>query len=126
MKAKKFVLIYFKTVKAKRLNQGTEQSEHAAKQNEFTPKQRNSANSLEAGSSSFCVRIMTVCDLGSGARCLISLLCSFEPSWFHDYYAACFKHVASTGNSQYKNRRKYPFTNLKIYHAYEISTHSPK
>ena len=25
---------------------------------------------------------MTVCDLGSGARCLISLQCSFEPSWF--------------------------------------------
>ena len=28
----------------------------------------------------------------------------------------------TTGNSQYKNRRKYSFTNLKIYHAYEIST----
>ena len=39
MKAKKFVLIYFKTVKAKRSTQGTEQSELAAnKQNELTPK----------------------------------------------------------------------------------------
>ena len=42
MKAKKFVLIYFKTVEAKRSNQGTEQSELAAKQNEYTPKQRKS------------------------------------------------------------------------------------
>ena len=40
MKAKKFVLIYFKTVKAKRSTQGTEQSELAAKQNELTPKQK--------------------------------------------------------------------------------------
>ena len=30
----------------------------------------------------FCVRIVRVCDLGSGASCLISLQCSFEPSWF--------------------------------------------
>ena len=42
MKAKKFVLIYFKTVKAKRSTQGTEQSELVAKQNELTPKQRES------------------------------------------------------------------------------------
>ena len=98
---------------------------------------------------------MTVCDLGSGTRCLISLQCSFEQSWFGCLinYAACFiVHIAkylevnefpsflvgkcalgkpefthpSTGYSQYKNWRKYSFTNLKIYHAYEISTHSPK
>ena len=43
---------------------------------------------------------MTVCDLGSarGARCLISLQCSFELSWFGCmiiYYAACFIiHIA--------------------------------
>ena len=47
----------------------------------------NSVNSLGAGLSHFfkqffCVRIVTVCDLGSGARCLMSLQCSFEPSWF--------------------------------------------
>ena len=39
MKAKKFVLIYFKTVKAKTSTQGTKQSELAAKQNELTPQQ---------------------------------------------------------------------------------------
>ena len=42
MKAKIFVLIYFKTVKAKRSTQGTEQSELAAKQTELMPKQRKS------------------------------------------------------------------------------------
>ena len=42
MKAKKFVLIYFKTVKAKRSTPGTEQSELAAKQNELTPQRRKS------------------------------------------------------------------------------------
>ena len=45
----------------------------------------------------FCVRIVTVCDLGSGARCLLSLKCSFEPSWFGCMinYAACsIVHIA--------------------------------
>ena len=42
MKAKKVVLIYFKTIKVKRSIQGNEQSELAAKQNEFTPQQRKS------------------------------------------------------------------------------------
>ena len=40
---------------------------------------------------------MTVCDLGSGARCLLSLKCSFEPSWLGCMinYAACFiVHIA--------------------------------
>ena len=64
MKAKIFVLLYFKTVKAKRSTQGTEQSELAAKQNELTPKhscqnkenhsgKTNSANSLGTSLSHF-------------------------------------------------------------------------
>ena len=46
MKARKFVLIYFKTVKAIQSTQGKkkkkqrEKSQHAAKENEFTPEQR--------------------------------------------------------------------------------------
>ena len=45
MKARKFVLIYFKTVKATQSTQGkkiysAEKSQHAAKENEFTPEQR--------------------------------------------------------------------------------------
>ena len=42
MNAEKFVLIYFKTVKAKRSTQCTGQSEIAAKQNELMPQQRKS------------------------------------------------------------------------------------
>ena len=45
MKARKFVLIYFKTVKATQSTQGkknyrAKKSQHAAKENEFTPEQR--------------------------------------------------------------------------------------
>ena len=45
MKTRKFVLIYFKTVKATQSTQGkkdysAKKSQHAAKENEFTPEQR--------------------------------------------------------------------------------------
>ena len=46
MNARKFVLIYFKTVKATQSTQGqkkknsAKKSQHAAKENEFTPQQR--------------------------------------------------------------------------------------
>ena len=63
MKARKFVLIYFKTVKAKKSTEGkkiysAKKSQHAAKENEFTPEQSKTrpqkkkkliANSLGAG-----------------------------------------------------------------------------
>ena len=60
MKAKRFVLIYFKTVKAKRSTQGTEQSEPAAN-NQLNSRQNKEnhsgktdpANSLGAGLSHF-------------------------------------------------------------------------
>ena len=62
----------------------------------------NSANSLGAGLSHFkqffFLRIVTVCDLGSGARCLISSQCSFEPSCVGCTinYAGCFiVHIAN-------------------------------
>ena len=65
MKARKFVLIYFKTVKATQSTQGkknysAKKSQHAAKENEFTPEQRktrpqkkNLADSLGAGYASY-------------------------------------------------------------------------
>ena len=67
MKARKFVLIYFKTVKATQSTQGKKttarkKSQHAAKENEFTPEQRKTrpqkkkkklANSLGAGYASY-------------------------------------------------------------------------
>ena len=79
MKARKFVLIYFKTVKATQSTQGKKkkysarQSQHAAKRNELAPEQRKSwpqnklANSLGAGYASyfkavFCARVVAVCD----------------------------------------------------------------
>ena len=55
------------------------------KKNNLTVKKRvfwSKFSILRVKQFNFCVRIVTVCDLGSGARCLISLQCSFEPSWF--------------------------------------------
>ena len=66
MKTRKFVLIYFKTVKATQSTQGkkdysAKKSQHAAEENEFTPEQRktrpqkkkNLANSSGAGYASY-------------------------------------------------------------------------
>ena len=74
MKARKFVLIYFKTVKAtqsKKKKYSAIQSQHAANQNGFTPEQRKSRLQNKPGKfigSRLCklfeiVKVVAVCDL---------------------------------------------------------------